>query len=197
MWRSASRRTSLLNRSVSSSTSGRLNCAQAVVVSGWKRRATAATVAWAPAKNGSSSVKENGGVESAIASTFTHASRSTTFQPPDGSARSPSARRASASARRRTDRDRGQASRPSPAAASAQTQTRPPCHNHTMPSTRRESHGSATASSRRSSGHQRWTDLALGFLAIDFLAIDIFMCDLLHELAHHLAAPARLGPLLL
>ncbi len=81
MWRSASRRTSRHSCSVNSRTSGRLNCAQAVRASGWKRRATTSMVARARSKIGSSSVKERGAVASAIASTSAQAFCSTTLQP--------------------------------------------------------------------------------------------------------------------
>ena len=96
MGRSASRRTSRDTRSVSSKSSGRLNCAHAVWVSGWKRRATASIV-WRGAGDerldlgegkrcGRVRDGEHLGPRLALAGPF---------QPREGSARSPSARRAS------------------------------------------------------------------------------------------------------
>ena len=123
MVRSASRRRSRDTRSVNSKTSGTLNCAHGLWVSGCSRPATASMIWRALATSGSISVKENGAVASAMASTSDHASRSRTFQAREGSARSPSATRASALARRRTSRASGHASRPSAAAAIAHTHT--------------------------------------------------------------------------
>ena len=152
---SASRRRSRDTRSVRSRISGKVNFAQAVGSSGWKRRDTASIVWRALAASGSISVNQNGSVLLAMASTSDHASRSPAVHASDGSASSPSATRACVLARRRTSRNSGHATRPSVPATIAQIRTWPVCQSHTPPNTSSASQGSATASTSSVSAQWR------------------------------------------